>query len=192
MSNIYVIGGANGAVKTTTAFNILPNYLQIVEYVNADEIAKGISPFNPESVAIQAGKIMLKRLTYLTNNAKDFAFETTLSSRNYIRFLSECKAKGYIINLLFFWLNSPELAILRVQKRVKAGGHNIPEDVIYRRYYRGLKNLVKFYLPLCDNWFIYDNSQFPVSLIAKSIQNQNLIINDAIKWQQIQGGNHEK
>lgn len=191
MSNIYVIGGANGAGKTTTAFNILPNYLQIIEYVNADEIAKGISPFNPESVAIQAGKIMLKRLAYLKENGKDFAFETTLSSRNYIKFIKECKQKVYIINLLFFWLNSPELAISRVQQRVKTGGHNIPEDVIYRRYERGLKNLVKFYLPLCDNWFIYDNSQFPVTLIAKSTQNSNLIINDAIKWQKIQGGNNE-
>lgn len=91
MANIYVIGGANGAGKTTTAFRILPNFLEVTEYVNADEIAKGISPFNPQSVAIQAGKLMLKRLNYLKNNNQDFAFETTLSSRNYVRFLNQCK-----------------------------------------------------------------------------------------------------
>ena len=191
MGTIYVIGGANGAGKTTTAFNILPTYLQIIEYVNADEIAKGISPFNPEAVAIQAGKLMLKRLNYLKNNDRDFALETTLSSRNYVRFLNESKQKGYTINLLFFWLNSPELAVLRVKQRVKSGGHDIPEDVIYRRYQRGLKNLFNSYLSLCDNWFIYDNSQFPVTLIAKYTQTSNLFINDSQKWQQIKGVNYE-
>ena len=191
MGTIYVIGGANGAGKTTTAFNILPTYLQIIEYVNADEIAKGISPFNPEAVAIQAGKLMLKRLNYLKNNERDFALETTLSSRNYVRFLNESKQKGYTINLLFFWLNSPELAVLRVKQRVKSGGHDIPEDVIYRRYQRGLKNLFNSYLSLCDNWFIYDNSQFPVTLIAKYTQTSNLFINDSQKWQQIKGVNYE-
>lgn len=144
MANIYVISGANGAGKTTTAFKILPNFLEVTEYVNADEIAKGISPFNPQSVAIQAGKLMLKRLNYLKNNNQDFAFETTLSSRNYVRFLNQCKQQGYTINLLFFWLSSPQLAVLRVKQRVKAGGHNIPEDVIYRRYNRGLGNLFNF------------------------------------------------
>ena len=191
MGTIYVIGGANGAGKTTTAFNILPTYLQVIEYVNADEIAKGISPFNPEAVAIQAGKLMLKRLNYLKNNDRDFALETTLSSRNYVRFLNESKQKGYTINLLFFWLNSPELAVLRVKQRVKSGGHDIPEDVIYRRYQRGLKNLFNSYLSLCDNWFIYDNSQFPVTLIAKYTQTSNLFINDSQKWQQIKGVNYE-
>jgi predicted ABC-type ATPase len=191
MGTIYVIGGANGAGKTTTAFNILPTYLQVIEYVNADEIAKGISPFNPEAVAIQAGKLMLKRLNYLKNNERDFALETTLSSRNYVRFLNESKQKGYTINLLFFWLNSPELAVLRVKQRVKSGGHDIPEDVIYRRYQRGLKNLFNSYLSLCDNWFIYDNSQFPVTLIAKYTQTSNLFINDSQKWQQIKGVNYE-
>ncbi|MCB8752744.1 MAG: zeta toxin family protein [Sediminibacterium sp.] len=191
MGTIYVIGGANGAGKTTTAFNILPTYLQIIEYVNADEIAKGISPFNPEAVAIQAGKLMLKRLNYLKNNDRDFALETTLSSRNYVRFLNESKQKGYTINLLFFWLNSPELSVLRVKQRVKSGGHDIPEDVIYRRYQRGLKNLFNSYLSLCDNWFIYDNSQFPVTLIAKYTQTSNLFINDSQKWQQIKGVNYE-
>jgi predicted ABC-type ATPase len=191
MGTIYVIGGANGAGKTTTAFNILPTYLQVIEYVNADEIAKGISPFNPEAVAIQAGKLMLKRLNYLKNNERDFALETTLSSRNYVRFLNESKQKGYTINLLFFWLNSPELSVLRVKQRVKSGGHDIPEDVIYRRYQRGLKNLFNSYLSLCDNWFIYDNSQFPVTLIAKYTQTSNLFINDSQKWQQIKGVNYE-
>ncbi len=191
MAYIYVIAGANGAGKTTTALEILPEYLQILEYVNADEIAKGISPFNSESVAIQAGKLMLRRLDYLKNKKSDFAFETTLSSKHYARFLNQCKLKGYTINLLFFWLDSPELAVLRVKQRVKAGGHNIPEKVIYRRYYRGLTNLFNIYLSLCDNWFIYDNSEFPISLIAKFTQTSKLVINERQKWQKMKGNDYE-
>ncbi|MBE9221421.1 zeta toxin family protein [Cyanobacterium stanieri LEGE 03274] len=184
MANIYVFSGANGSGKTTTAFEIMPNFLEVFEYVNADEIAKGLSPFNPESVAIQAGKIMLKRLNHLKSSQQNFAFETTLSGHNYIRFLRECKQLGYTINLLFFWLNSPDLAISRVKQRVKAGGHNIPENIIYRRYHRGLNNLFNYYLPMCDNWFIYDNSQFPTALIAKFSADTDLVVVNQSQWTQ--------
>jgi predicted ABC-type ATPase len=143
MAELYIIGGCNGSGKTTTAKQILPYFLKVYEYVNADEIASGISPFRPETVAIQAGKLMLKRLKYLANNQCDFAFETTLSGLNYIRFLNEYKEKNYQINLIYFWLKSPKLAIARVKQRVASGGHNIPEDVIIRRYYRGQKNLIE-------------------------------------------------
>ncbi|MEB3826039.1 zeta toxin family protein [Phormidium sp. CCY1219] len=130
MPEIYVIGGCNGSGKTTTAMQLLPNFLNVVEYVNADEIAAGLSPFNPESVAIQAGRLMLERLALLSNAGADFAFETTLASRNYLRFLRNCKSQRYTINLIYFWLSTPELAIARVRRRVEAGGYNIPEPVI--------------------------------------------------------------
>ncbi len=189
MNNLYLISGPNGAGKTTASLQILPNFLQVYEYVNADEIARGISPFNPESVAIQAGKIMLKRLDYLANLGIDFAFESTLSGRNYLKFLRKCQNLGYTINIIYFWLQTPELAIERVRRRVESGGHNIPEDVIRRRYEKGLKNLIDFYLPLCDTWIIYDNSVFPTQIVAVCHnKNQPIIYQDHI-WKQITGVN---
>jgi len=149
-----LIGGANGSGKTTVALQMLPYFLEVFEYVNADQIAAGISPFNSESVAIEAGKLMLKRLETLLNEKADFAFETTLSPRNFARFIRKCKDQDYIINLIYFWLETPELAIARVHRRVASGGHNIPEDIIRRRYERGRKNLIDLYLPLCDTWII--------------------------------------
>ncbi|BAQ67051.1 zeta toxin family protein [Geminocystis sp. NIES-3709] len=190
MSNLYIISGANGSGKTTTAMTILPQFLKVMEFVNADEIAKGISPFNPESVAIQAGKIMLQRLDFLASQRKDFAFETTLSSRHYARFLRKCKQMGYRINLLYFWLQSPELAISRVKRRVESGGHNIPEDVIIRRYQRGLTNLFKLYLPLCDNWLIYNNSQKNTELVATYFENE-LTVDNPYLWSKIKGDYNE-
>lgn len=167
MPNLYIIGGANGSGKTTVALSLLPNLLDCFEYVNADIIAAGISQFNPDSVAILAGRLMIERLRNLSNSGIDFAFETTLAARNFAKFLRECKTKGYTINLIYFWLQSPELAIKRVEKRVESGGHSIPEDVIIRRYERGRKNLTSLYLPLCDTWKVYNNSRDTPLLIAK-------------------------
>ncbi len=133
MPNLYIIGGANGSGKTTTAKQILPDFLNVYEYLNADEIAAGLSPFRPESVAMQAGKLMLQRLTYFVEHQVDFAFETTLSGLSYIRFLQKCLIQNYQINLIYFWLQSPDLAVARVSQRVASGGHNIPEATIIRR-----------------------------------------------------------
>lgn len=191
MPNLYIIGGANGSGKTTSALQILPYFLEVFEYVNADEIAGGLSPFNPESVAIQAGRLMLERLESLVNNQVDFAFETTLATRSYARFLRNCKNKGYQINLIYFWLQSPELAIARVRRRVESGGHNIPEDVIRRRYERGRKNLTDLYLPLCNRWIVYDNSSLNLQIIAECPLNQDPIIYQPQLWTQITTSNDE-
>lgn len=191
MPNVYVIGGANGSGKTTVARRLLPYFLGVFEYVNADEIAAGLSPFNPESMAIQAGRLMLDRLDTLAKDRADFAFETTLAARNFARFLRNCKAQGYTINLIYFWLHTPELAIERVQRRVETGGHNIPIEVIRRRYNRGQRNLTQLYLPLCDKWIIYDNSRDNPELIAECPQNLPVIIYQPSIWQQITKENND-
>jgi predicted ABC-type ATPase len=185
MPNLYIIGGANGSGKTTNARQILPHYLNIYEYLNADEIAAGLSPFRPESVAIQAGKLMLQRLSYFVDRQIDFAFETTLSGLSYIGFLQKCQTQNYQINLIYFWLQSPDLAVARVRQRVACGGHNIPEQTIIRRYFRSQYNLIHYYLPLCQTWIIYDNSSFPSQLVATYSQQQVMIYQRVI-WQQIQ------
>ena len=191
MANLYLIGGANGSGKTTTAKRILPNSLEVIEYVNADEIAAGISMFNPESVAILAGKLMLERLEILAKSGVDFAFETTLAARYFASFLRKSKLRGSTINLIFFWLQSPELAIERVHRRVESGGHNIPEDVIFRRYIRGIKNLFELYIPLCDNWVIYDNSKVNSQVVAGCEIQETPIIYQSEIWNQIRGITNE-
>lgn len=174
--NLYIIAGCNGAGKTTASFSILPEMLDCQEFINADEIARGLSPFHPEKANIDAGRIMLKRIKSLINQKSDFAFETTLSSKSYSNYVINAQANGYIVNLLFFWLNSLQLAFDRVNMRVQAGGHFIPNDVIVRRYKAGLYNLKNIYIPICDNWMIIDNSNTPSQLIAKGIKNNFVTI----------------
>ena len=183
---LYIISGCNGAGKTTASFNILPEILQCKEFVNADEIARGSSPFQPEKVAIEAGRIMLNRIDELLDLGEDFAFETTLSTRSFVNTIERAKSKGYSITLIFFWIESTELAIKRVQTRVKEGGHNIPNDTIVRRYYGGLKNLFSLYQNICDLIMIYDNSKSnPELIFEKSIGNSDVIYNNE-KLNQIQ------
>lgn len=164
---LYIIAGCNGAGKTTASFNILPEILQCKEFVNADEIARGISPFQPEKVAIEAGRIMLHRIDELLNLGEDFAFETTLSTRTFIHRIEKAQSNGYFVTLIFFWLDSIELAKDRVNKRVKEGGHNIQTDVIERRYKSGISNLFKIYQNKVDSLLIYDNSNSESELIAE-------------------------
>jgi len=138
---IYIIAGCNGAGKTTASLNILPQILQCDEFVNADEIARGLSPFHPERVSLEAGRLMLERISSLMVRKATFALETTLSTRSYVSLIKKAHKAGYQVELIFFWLSSPEVAIERVAKRVAEGGHNIPEDVIRRRYDAGIRNL---------------------------------------------------
>lgn len=156
--HLYIIAGCNGAGKTTASYSILPELLQCKEFVNADEIAKGLSPFQPEKVAFEAGRIMLNRIDELMLQGVDFAFETTLATKTYQHRVKEAQKMGYHVSLLFFWLNSVELAKERVRYRVSEGGHNIPSEVIERRYYRGLRNLFEIYFSVCNDVLLMDNS----------------------------------
>ena len=176
--NIYIIAGCNGAGKTTASFTILPEILDCKEFVNADEIAKGLSPFQPEKVAFEAGRIMLERIETLLKSNENFAFETTLSTKTYKQKLIQAKTNGFKVKLLFFWLPTIEMAINRVAVRVSEGGHNIPTEVIARRYSRGIENLFKIYIPLCDDWADFDNSDETPELIAEGINSETIVAKD--------------
>jgi predicted ABC-type ATPase len=177
--NLYIIAGCNGAGKTTASFTILPDIINCKEFVNADEIAKGLSPFQPENVSFEAGRIMLNRINELLKDNKSFAFETTLSTKSYRNKIKLAKEKGYTITLLFFWLKTIELAKERVRIRVLEGGHNIAEDIIERRYKNGIKNLFDIYLPIVDGALILDNSNGRHELLAqKTIDGSLQIFNN--------------
>ena len=166
MPNLYIIAGCNGAGKTTASYTILPEILHCREFVNADNIAAGLSPFNPESVAMEAGRLMLKRIHQLLEEKADFAFETTLATRSYQSLIKKAKAEGYQVTLLYFWLSSPEVARKRVDERVGNGGHNIPTDVIKRRYYRGIQNLLHLYIPICYEWSVINSMTTNPEIVA--------------------------
>lgn len=190
MKKIYVIAGCNGAGKTTASYTVLPEILQCREFVNADEIAKGLSPFRPEKVSFQAGRIMLNRMRSLIDQHEEFAFETTLSTKSYVTMLNDAKDIGYKIILLFFWLPSSEMAIDRVKTRVNEGGHDIPETVIRRRFGRGLKNLFQLYIPVSDNWVIINNSSSPFQIIAEGNRKEEKIYIKGL-WQEIKSLQHD-
>jgi predicted ABC-type ATPase len=186
MPNLFIIAGCNGAGKTTASFTVLPEMLKCDEFINADEIARGLSPFNPDKAAIEAGRIMLNKINNFINQKIDFSFETTLSAKTYIHTIQKAKLHGYHTTLIFFWLDSVDLAHERVKNRVLDGGHNIPLDVIKRRYYSGIKNLFNLYIPKCDYWMIFNNSVSPSELIAEGytdieVKIKNMSIFDTIK-----------
>jgi predicted ABC-type ATPase len=183
---LYIISGCNGAGKTTASFNILPGILNCQEFVNADEIARGLSPFRPDKVAIEAGRLMLSRIDELIQSNQDFSFETTLSTRSFINTIQIAKAKGYFVTLIFFWLDSIDLAKDRVQRRVAEGGHNIEPAVIERRYVSGIKNLFNLYSEEVDSILIYDNSSLDPELIAEKEMHQHFKILQNEKFIQLQ------
>lgn len=180
MANLYIIAGPNGAGKTTASFTMLPEVLNCREFVNADEIARGLSPFNPESVAIEAGRLMLTRIKELLSTRIDFAIETTLATRSYASLVRRAHERGYTITLVYFRLESPSLAIERVKQRVAMGGHNIPADTIARRYKASIRNLFELYMDIVENWLIFDNSNSPTELIAEKTQDRTTILNERI------------
>lgn len=182
---LYIISGCNGAGKTTASYTILPDLLECKEFVNADEIAKGLSPFQPEKVAMQAGRLMLERIHELIIRGENFAFETTLSTRSYKNLVPKAKEVGYTVTLIFYWLETFELAKERVRIRVSEGGHYIPPDDIERRYIRGVRNLFEIYLPLVHGAFIFDNTKAKSELIASKQIDGEIIVYNEEKYNQM-------
>lgn len=164
---MYIIAGCNGAGKTTASFSILPEILDCAEYVNSDEIARGLSPFDPSLASIKATKVMLERMQELLERRVTFGVETTLSTKTLAKTVVQAQEMGYTVNLVFFWLSMPELAIERVALRVKSGGHDIPVETILRRYGTGIDNLFKEYMPVVDYWIVIDNSGKSGALVAE-------------------------
>ncbi len=178
MPRLYIISGCNGAGKTTASYSLLPEMLDCREFVNSDEFAKGLSPFDPSKASIQASRYMIMKIRYLLKQQKDFAVETTLATRTLLKTAKMAQAAGYTVTLLYFWLNSPEMAIERVRARVEAGGHNIPEETIRRRYHVGIYYFFNSYAPICERWILADNSQIPFRVIAEGSKNDVVNIKD--------------
>ena len=178
MPRLYIISGCNGAGKTTASYSLLPEMLDCKEFVNSDEFAKGLSPFDPSKASIQASRLMLMKIRYLLKRQEDFAVETTLATRTLLKIVKGAQAAGYTVTLLYFWLNSPELAVERVRARVEAGGHNIPEETIRRRYNTGIYYFFNLYAPISERWILADNSQIPFRVIAEGSKDEVINIKD--------------
>ncbi len=191
--HISIIAGANGSGKSTCGPALLQYHFDISEFVNADIIATGLSAFNPEDVAIEASRIMLKRIKSLAAKKRDFAFETTLSSRTFAQWLKKEKENGYHFTLLYFWLLSPDLAVARVAERVRLGGHTVPEETIRRRYIKSIQNFFSLYQPLADNWVVFDNSEKnnPTKIAEGSLLT-DITIFQKNQWKLINGYNNEQ
>lgn len=185
MARLYIISGCNGAGKTTASYSLLPEMLDCREFVNSDEFAKGLSPFKPENASIQASRYILMKIRYLLKNQKDFAVETTLATRTLLKTARMAQDMGYSVTLLYFWLNSPELAIERVRARVEAGGHNIPEETIIRRYHVGIDYFFHYYAPICERWILADNSQIPFRVIAEGSKSDVINIKDEATYAKV-------
>ena len=167
MPRLYIIAGCNGSGKTTASYNQLPELLDCTEFVNSDEFAKSLSPSNPDAASILAGRYMLMKIQRLLGRRVDFCIESTLATRSLLQMVRTSKDMGYTVSILYLWVSSPELARERVRARVAAGGHNVKDETIQRRYDAGLKNFFEIYLPECDSWMLADNSEPPFHLIAE-------------------------
>lgn len=181
---VYVIAGPNGAGKTTFATRFLPHYADCYEFLNADLIAAGLSPFSPASQNLRASELMLERMRQLLANRQTFSFETTLAPRSYARQIPMWQSSGYRVFLFFLWLPSAELAIQRVANRVQQGGHDIPVATIRQRYDRGLINFKRLYCQIVDSWLLLDGSQFPPQEVARQEESSLSISNQSL-WQEI-------
>jgi predicted ABC-type ATPase len=185
VKDIFILGGPNGAGKTTAANVLLPEKLRINAFLNADEIARLISPDDVEAAAFDAGRIMIESMRAMVRDHQSFAFETTCAGKSYIRLLKECQKAGWRVSLIYLWVPSPEYSIARVARRVRKGGHHISDEVIRRRYRTGLWNMRNLYLPLADDATIYDNRDNALRLIARRAPDSPLTVLDQEAWAQI-------
>ncbi len=165
--NVYIIAGPNGSGKTTFAKEFLPNYAKCPNFVNADFIAQGLSPFSPQQVAIKAGKLVLQQIKEFIERNVDFGFETTLAGKTYLRHFQDLKERGYRLHLFFLWIPSSQLAIARIKDRVAEGGHDVPVEDVKRRFERSISNFFKIYRLPANSWLLFDNSERKPTLIAK-------------------------
>jgi predicted ABC-type ATPase len=173
--NVYIIAGPNGAGKTTFAREFLPNYANCRVFINADLIAQGLSPFAPERAAFRAGRMLLQEIEALAARGDDFAFETTLSGKAYVGVLRSLKDRSYQVHIFYVWVPSEELTLERIKNRVLLGGHNVPADVVHRRFDRSLNHFLDRYSQLADRWILFDNSGAAPKEIASSRNGQLLI-----------------
>ena len=178
MPRLYILCGCNGAGKTTASYTSLPELLDCREFVNSDEFAKSLSPFDPSTASVSASRYMIMRIQYLLSQNADFSIETTLATRTLVSILKEAREKGYSITILYLWVQNPDIAIQRVRDRVEHGGHNIPDDVLRRRYKVGLKYLFNTYMPLCDRWIIMDNTTARLAMVAEGSSGRLVIKDD--------------
>ncbi len=188
--NIYIVAGPNGAGKSTFAHLFLPDYADCKEFVNADLIAAGLSPFNPESLAIGAGRLMLERIETLARSRVDFGFETTLAGRSQAALITRLREDGYRVHLFFLWLPTPELALARVYERVQSGGHFVPEETVRRRFIRGISHFFYLYQQLLDSYLIFDNAKSLPRLIAARFENGPPIVLDRVTFDRIRAEVH--
>jgi predicted ABC-type ATPase len=186
VKEIILLGGPDGAGKTTAARVLLPEFFELNPFLNADDFARNLAPENVESAALASGRLLIERMRELVRDGESFAFETTCSGRSYIQTLRECRANGWRVSLYYFWLPSPEHSVARVAKRVSQGGHSIPADVIYRRFKTGLWNMRHLYLPLADTAAVYDKGGYRRILIADREAGFPLVIHDLERWSRIE------
>lgn len=183
---VVVLAGPNGAGKSTSAAHLLRGALAVEEFVNADTIAQGLSAYRPEAAAVTAGRVMLERLRFLARERRDFAFETTLAGRGHARWLGELRSSGYRAHLVFLSLPDADLAVARVAERVRQGGHQVPEDVVRRRFAAGLTNLLALYSDLVESWQVYDNADLTgPRLIAARAAGRSTVIADPNAWKNL-------
>ncbi len=192
MPNLYIISGCNGAGKTTASMTVLPETLQCREFVNCDEIAKGLNPLNPDSAKYTAARLMLSRIKKLISLDADFAIETTLATKSYHALVRQAQEKGYDIKLIYFWLQSPELALKRIAERVRNGGHNVEEHIVRRRYSMGIRNLFNLYFPVVDYIILIDNSVVPREVIAEGNMHDAIKVYNEEKFKMIRQYDNSK
>lgn len=188
MPNMYIISGCNGAGKTTASYSLLPQMLGCSEFVNSDEFAKSLSPFKPEKAYVAASRFMLLKMLRLLEQKADFCIETTLATRFLLKMIKNAQKNGYYVTIIYFWLSTPELAVSRVRARVAAGGHNIKEETVRRRYHVGLHYLFRDFMPICNRWILCDNSAEPMRIVAESSED-GLTVRDPETFSKIKSSN---